>query len=81
MVVARRKLTAAIDRGDVRVCRELFESYWERFVTDRRHTSPPAPTSISSRMGENACSVLRRGPPVGYGERIREWLAAMVELG
>ena len=33
---ARRKLVESIDRGEVVVCREDFETFWERLVVEKR---------------------------------------------
>jgi len=35
-VAARRRLQESVDRGEVKVTREIFDAFWIRFLPDRR---------------------------------------------
>jgi hypothetical protein len=79
---ARRKLMESIDRREVVVCREDFESFWQQFAADKR----PYVTA-GSHLDLVTHGRKRLLPFFGAdqlssidAERVREWLAVMVEL-
>ena len=79
---ARRKLTESIDRGETTVCREDFETYWNRFASERR-----AYLTARSHLDLTTHGRKRLVPFFGDDQlsnidpdRVREWLAVMVEL-
>ena len=79
---ARRKLTESIDRGEIAVCREDFESFWGRFVADKRPYLTPG-----SHLDVVTHGHKRLVPFFGSerlssidSESVRDWLAVMVEL-
>ena len=78
---ARRKLLESIDRGEVKVCRETFETFWNRFAAERR----PYMTA-GSHIDLCAHGCRRLVPFFGSDplskideDRVREWLGVMVE--
>lgn len=81
-VTARRRHLESIDRGETTVCREDFESFWNRFVSDRR-----AYLTAGSHLDLTTRGRKRLVPFFGGDQlssidpdRVREWLAVMVKL-
>src|SRR3954447_19376941 len=79
---ARRKLVESIDRGEVVVYREDFETFWDRLVAEKRaYLTPGAYLDLTAHgrkrlvpfFGADLLSSID-------SERVREWLAEMTEL-
>jgi integrase len=81
-VTARRKLLESIDRGEVKVSRESFGSFWDRFAEERT-----AYMTAGAHLDLMTHGRKRLVPFFGDDglakvdeERVREWLSTMVEL-
>ena len=79
---ARRRLIESIDRGEITVCREDFETFWNRFAAERR-----AYLTAGSHLDLTTHGRKRLVPFFGGDQlssidpdRVRDWLAVMVEL-
>jgi hypothetical protein len=79
---ARRKLLESTDRGEITVCREEFESFWERFAMDKRpYLTPGSHLDLVTHGRKRLLPFF--GPDQLSSidsERARDWLAVMVEL-
>jgi integrase len=79
---ARRKLVESIDRGEVVVYREDFETFWERLVVEKRaYLTPGAHLDLTAHGRKRLVPFFGEDPLSSIdGERVREWLAQMTEL-
>lgn len=78
---ARRKLVESIDRGEVKVSREDFETFWNRFVATGALHDGWLPSGSHVARSQAPPPVLRRDALSKIDEdRVREWLALMVEI-
>jgi hypothetical protein len=79
---ARRKLVESIDRGEVVVYRESFETFWERLVVEKRaYLTPGAHLDLVAHGRKRLVPFFGRDLLSSIdSERVREWLAEMTEL-
>jgi len=79
---ARRKLIESIERREVTVCREDLESFWERFVMDKRpYLTPGSHLDLVTHGRKRLLPFF--GPDQLSSidsERVRAWLTTMVEF-
>lgn len=79
---ARRKLIESVDRGEVKVCRETFGSFWARFSAERRaYMTAGSHIDLMTHGRKRLVPFFSADPLAKIDEdRVREWLAEMVEL-
>jgi integrase len=79
---ARRKLVESVERGEITVCRETFGAFWERFVAARRpYMTAGSHLDLVTHGRKRLVPILGTDPLAKLDEeRVRAWLATMVEL-
>jgi integrase len=79
---ARRKLVESIDRGEVKVTRQTFGSFWDGFVAERRPYMTPGSHRDLIVHGRKRIVPFFGDDPLAKidEERVREWLATMIEV-
>ena len=81
-VTARRRLQESVDRGEVKVSRENFESFWTRFVAERRaYMTAGSHLDLTTHGHKRLVPFFGADPLSRVDEdHIRECPATMVEL-
>jgi integrase len=81
-VAARRKLMESVDRHEVVVRREDFESFWEQFAADKRpYETAGSPLDLVTHGRKRLLPFFGADQLSSIdAERVREWLRVMVEL-
>lgn len=79
---ARRKLVESISRGQVKVCREDFETFWNRFTAEKRaYMTAGSHVDLTTHGRKRLVPFFGADPLSKIDEdRVREWLSGMVEL-
>ena len=79
---ARRKVAESVDRREITVCREDFADFWERFVADKRpYLTPGSHVDLVTHGRKRLLPFFGTDQLSSIDpERIRDWLAVMVEL-
>ena len=79
---ARRKLLESIDRGEVKVCRDTFETFWTRFAAERRAYMTAGSHDDLSTHGRKRLLPFFGSDPLSKvdEDRVRDWLGDMIEL-
>lgn len=79
---ARRQLVGAIERGEVRVCREDFATFFDSWLRGRRPFISPGTFADYGVHGEKRLKPAfgERKPPELTTAEIREWMAEQDEL-
>jgi hypothetical protein len=79
---ARRKLIESVDRHEITVCREGFADFWERFVADKRpYLTPGSHVDLVTHGRKRLLPFFGSDQLSSIDpERVRDWLAVMVEL-
>jgi integrase len=78
----RRKLLESIDRGEVVVCREEFGDFWARFAEQKRpYLTSGSFVDLSAHDRKRLLPFFEADRLADLdADRVREWLAQMVEL-
>ena len=81
-LTARRRLQESVDRGEVKVCRENFAAFWNRYVADRRaYMTPGSHLDLCTHGRKRLLPFFGADPLSKLDEsRVREWLASMIKL-
>lgn len=79
---ARRRLVESISRGEVKVCREDFETFWNRFVGEKRAYMTTGSYVDLTTHGRKRLVPFFGDDPLSKidDDRVREWLFGMAEL-
>lgn len=78
---ARRKLVESVERGEVKVSREDFETFWNRFVAQRRaYMTAGSHLDLATHGRKRLVPFFGREALSKIDEdRVREWLGLMVD--
>jgi integrase len=81
-LAARRRLRESIARGEVKVSRETFETFWSRYVADKRpYMTPGSHLDLTTHGRKRLVPFFGSDPLSRIDEdRVRDWLGTMVEL-
>lgn len=81
-VAARRRLIESVDRGEVTVSRETFETFWNRFLADRGAYMTRGSHTDLATHGRKRLVPCFGGLPLSKinEDHVRDWLGLMVEL-
>ncbi len=78
---ARRRLIESIERGEVKVARETFGTFWTRFLDERRAYLTKGSTADLESHGRKRLLPAFGGTPIARVDEaaVRRWMAEMVK--